>query len=151
MTGDTKANTQSLYQNVVDKALKYLDRRAHTYQELLKKLKLKGFDKEIIIQALEELKEKKYIDDLQFARTFLENLIRYKTFGYYGLMVKLRQRGIEDSAIKELLEELLPIDVETEIAQRLLRKYKNLDKKKTAQILARKGFRTEVSRTILNI
>jgi regulatory protein len=140
-----------LYDKVYDKALKYLDRRAHTYQELFRKLKLKGFDKEVIAEVLDELKEKKYIDDLQFARTFLENLIRYKTFGYYGLVVKLRQRGIEEGAIKELLDELLSLENETEIAERLLRKYRNLDKKKTAQILARKGFRTEVVRRILNI
>ncbi len=127
-----------------DQAVKYLSLRIHTAFELRIKLKRKKFESGDIEDALQRLIELKYINDEDFARVFVQNLIKYKTFGYYGIKNKLRQRGIEDRVTNEILEEELDIEAEMKIAIRAVRKSSKKEKIKLMQMLARKGFRSQV-------
>jgi regulatory protein len=127
-----------------DQAIKYISMRSHTVFELKNKLKRKKFDKKEIEEALERLVEQKYLNDHDFAQTFTQNLIKYKSFGYYGIKNKLRQRGISDHMAEEILAEELDLKQEKMIAQKLLGKSSQRDKLKLMQMLNRKGFRTQI-------
>lgn len=160
------------YQKASEKAMQLLKIRLHGTAELARKLSLRGFNREVIEKVTADLTESGYLNDQQFTENFLDNLIRYKTFGFFGLKAKLMQRGIVGSEAERLLKEKLPLEAEKEIASRLLKKFEGADKInpvrsktslasadaqqhrtsngiKLAQKLSRKGFRGEVISKIL--
>jgi regulatory protein len=132
------------YSDVYNQAIKYLGLRAHTVFELRTKLLRKKFPPEMIDQAIKQLMEQKYMSDEDFARVFVQNLVKYKTFGYYGIVSKLKQRGVSANLITQILDEELPIDEEKKIASRALGKSSKKEKVKLAQMLQRKGFRSQI-------
>jgi regulatory protein len=134
---------------IYDKALVFLRIRPHSSGELRRKLSLRGFDKNLIEQTLITITNQGLINDENFASGFLDSLIRLKTFGYYGLMAKLLQRGIPKSDAEKLLRENLSLEVETQIALRLMAKGRVGDRTKLMGKLSRKGFRSEVIRAVV--
>lgn len=124
-----------------EQAIKYLAIRSHTVFELQTKLARKKYHKSEIDQAIADLIEKKYVNDRDFAQAFAQNLIKYKTFGYYGVKMKLKQRGISDELAEEVLSQEMDFETERKIAQRAVGKSGKTDKLKLMQMLQRKGFR----------
>lgn len=141
--------SSDIYQKALNRALKLLKIRLHTTFELARKLKIRGFKPEIVERVIEELSQQGLVNDQSFAQVYLDNLMRYKTFGFYGLKAKLMQRGIDVKVADGLLNENLSLEQEAKIAERWLEKRRETDKVKLAQSLSRKGFRTEVIRSVL--
>ncbi|MBX4191514.1 MAG: recombination regulator RecX [Candidatus Doudnabacteria bacterium] len=133
-----------------DKAVKLLKIRPHHSEELTKKLLMRGFDREEISAVIQKLQEENLLDNVGFAQMYLDELLRNKTFGFYMLKAKLMQKGINSQDAENLLKENLSIESETEMALRIFEREKDLDKMKLAQKLQRKGFRSEVIRSIIN-
>ena len=74
-------------------ALKMLMRREHSKLELFKKLKLKGYDDEIIDSAITQLTEQNYQSDERFAEAFI--LMRFNQGkGPVKIASELKLRGI---------------------------------------------------------
>ena len=140
---------QDHYQAAYDKAVDLLSRRMHTAAELRRKLRLKKFENEVITQVIQRLFELKVLNDQRFAEIFLDNLIKYKAFGYFGLKSKLMQRGIDTRIAEELLEANLPIETEAAIARKLLRKSSD-SRDQLIMKLKRKGFRTQTITKVLS-
>jgi regulatory protein len=134
-----------------DQGIKYLSIRIHTIFELRNKLKRKNFSKDEIDETINRLIEQKYLNDDDFARTFVQNLVKYKSFGYYGIKNKLRQRGIDDKISDPILGEELDLETEKKIAQKAIGKTHNKDSMKLAQMLARKGFRNQVVSELIKL
>jgi len=132
-----------------DKALKLLKIRPHHSEELTKKLLMRGFSREQIQETIQKLQEENLLDNRQFAQMYLDELLRTKTFGFYGLKAKLMQRGIPGHEAEDLLKENLSAEEETNIAQKLINRERDYDKIKFAQKLQRKGFRSDVIRKVL--
>ena len=137
------------YQKAYEKALKLLKIRPHIGKELERKLVFRGFSSEIAARVTEKLKEQGLIDDKQFSLAFLNSLIRFKSFGFYGLLAKLLQRGITKPEAEKLLKENFSVETEKQTAFRLVKNDRRKDKIKLAQKLSRKGFRTEVISDVL--
>jgi regulatory protein len=131
------------YSKVYDQAIKYLGMRSHTVFELRTKLSRKKFEKSDVEEVLDDLVEQKYLNDRDFAQAYAQNLIKYKTFGYYGLKMKLKQRGINNTIIEEVLAEELSIEQEKKIAEKAISKSSKKEKIKLMQMLSRKGFRSQ--------
>jgi regulatory protein len=136
-------------QKIYDRAVVLLKIRPHTSAEITRKLILKGFNATSVREVTDELMQQGLINDQQFAENFLENLIKFKTFGFYGLKAKLMQRGIDRETIDSLLAEKLSLEVESEIAKRLIDRNKNMERIKLMQKLSRKGFRAETIQEVL--
>ena len=134
---------------VYDKAVKLLKIRPHHSEELRRKLLLRRFDREDIDQTIEKLTEENLLNNDQFAQIYLDSLLRFKTFGFYGLKSKLMKRGLASNEAEKLLKETLSLELEQEIAQRVVEKDRDKDKIKLAQKLSRKGFRSEVIRSLI--
>lgn len=130
------------FKKVFDHAVKLLSNRLHTREELRRKLLLRKYDKSLIEQALDRLAELRVLNDEQFAEVFLQNLIHYKNFGFYGLKMKLRQRGLENNLIERLLADF-SVEDELEIGRRAIAR-KAGDTEKIIRTLKSKGFRSEV-------
>lgn len=139
-------------QNIYDKAVKLLSIRMHTTGELHAKLKDRGFKDEEIREVLRQLEEQKFLDDGRFAEIFVDNLKRYKDWGYYGIKAKLAARKIPSEMGEQALRDYFSIDDELVVAKRLVAKLARQGRKEKDKImrsLASHGFRTEVIRKVL--
>lgn len=137
----------------VDKACNYalflLGIKLRTEGELREKLKMKKYESVIINKVIHRLKENRYINDQNYAEVYLENLKKYKTFGFYGIKKKLMEKRLPSQIIERVLNEGLGEEEEIKIAKRFL-KNRELgiinyeDKQKLAQKLKARGFRSGV-------
>ncbi|MDD5415598.1 MAG: RecX family transcriptional regulator [Candidatus Daviesbacteria bacterium] len=126
--------------------------------------KIKGKEQisQLTMDALvETLKKKGMINDLEFAKAWVEARRKSKNLGIRALRMELYKKGIDKEIIEEVLSE--PFDFaqgEEELAKQALEKkmrvWKNLDhlefNKKAYEFLARKGFEYEIIKeTIENL
>lgn len=138
-------------EELYEKAIKFLSVRLHTTGELYRKLKLRGFKLDEIREVLQKLEEQKFLDDRHFAEIFVDNLKRYKNFGYYGIKAKLLARFIPSDIAEQVLRDYFSADDELVVARRLIGKLKRQgrnEREKLARSLRSKGFRTEVTRKV---
>jgi len=126
-----------------ERAIKLLGIRMHTSFELSRKLKQKGFTESEVSDAIERLKQERYLNDDNTAESYLNSLINTKTLGYFGIKAKLMQKGIPNSTIERLLAENFTLDVEEKLARKYLQKSKK-DGDKAILGMKQKGFRTEI-------
>lgn len=126
-----------------DYALFLLSLRAQSVKLIAEKLKRKGYEDSDIDSAIQRLSELGYLNDAQFAQIFFDNLVKYKSFGYFGIKKKLAQKKIESKIIDKLLKQLT-LKEESEIARRLLDKAKNKTYEQKVRALQSKGFRSDV-------
>ena len=139
---------------VKQRAFRYLGRRLLSENELRVKLKQKKYDENIIDEIIEFLKEKEYLNDLEFANIFSSENIRNKFWGKNKIKAELIRRGINNEIISQVLFEKFPdgndLNNAIELAQKkyqLLSK-RNLEQKKLKEklisFLFSKGYDYEV-------
>jgi regulatory protein len=132
-------------------ALNFLSYRPRTEKELIKKLKSKGFEEEILEETVRNLKRLNLIDDYEYAKNFVNERLRLSPRGENLLRQELWKKGIEKETIDEVLKEVFESKNEEEIAQKVLekakKKYRNLDKevaqRRIKGFLLRRGFSFE--------
>ena len=142
------------------RAYNYLSRRSHSEFELVNKLKQKGYDQELITPIIEELKENKYLDDLEFSREFTAENIRRKHWGKHKLKSELIKRHIDRDTILTVVSENFDPENEAENALALGAKklkiliVKPLPKEKLEQklysYLNSKGFEFDIIQKVVN-
>lgn len=140
------------YQLAYDMAVRYLAMRMHTVGELTEKLKKKRVASDVLIQVLRRLEELDFLNDRRFAEIYVENLKRYKSFGYYGIKNKLISKKIPTDIVGDTLEEFFTLEEEVAVAGKLVEKLARQDRtsyQQLARSLASKGFRTEVISEVL--
>lgn len=127
-------------------AVVYLNMKMYSRGDLLERLKKKGFAASDIDTALHRLEQEGLVDDKKYAEIYLQNMIEYKTYGYYGIRIKLLQKKLDKPLIDQLLRDLLTPEVERTIVLKLLAKSANAQKSKEQliQSMRQKGFRTDV-------
>ena len=86
------------------KSLDYLSRRPHSTQELKIKLMQKKYEKRLIQIVLDELQEKKYLDDADFTERFITERIYFKKSGTQKIKSELLKKGIPMDLIEEKLK-----------------------------------------------
>ncbi|MCF7832510.1 MAG: recombination regulator RecX [Candidatus Marinimicrobia bacterium] len=86
-----------------EKALELLTLREHGSGELRTKLLQKGYDKALIPEVIDYLKEKNYLNDERFANLYSQELIQKKQLGPAKVREKLFQRGIASPLIQNIL------------------------------------------------
>ena len=132
-------------QEQIYRFLSYRPRSEKEIYDYLGKKKLKDEEKEKIIK---NLKEEKLIDDLEFARWFLEQRQTFRPKGSYALRQELRQKGIGEKIINQVLPNR---EEELSLAKKALvkaeKKYASFlgreKKEKLMAYLRRRGFSWE--------
>jgi len=118
-----------------------LGRRAMSEHELGSKLEQKGYDEREIFETLEYLRGYGYVDDAKYALSFaLSRAGRGQ--GEYRIRQELRQRGIDEDVIENVITQLPPPD---DAMQKILRgklgKVNDEDiRRKASAALSRRGF-----------
>ena len=108
----------------------YLSRRIHSRGELFQKLKRKDFEPNIIDDVLNELEDKKYLDDDHFTRKFTEEKLYRKKWGLDKIKSHLFVKGIKRELIENVLSEFAYDEIILENAVSLLVKKKKFYAKK---------------------
>ena len=125
-----------------------LSLRLRTTGEIREKMEGRGFAPSVVEKTISNLLKQKYLDDQKYAEIFLDNLKKYKSFGFYGIKKKMMLKKLPPSIINQILEEGLPVEEEMKIAEKFIKKQgskiENQDKKKIAQRLSFRGFRSDV-------
>ena len=138
-------------------AYRYLTIRPRSRKELADKLQDKEFTDHIIEAVLEQVTRLGYLDDGKFAAQWAASRVRSRGFGRRRLEQELRIKGISREIIKETLGTLFEEAPEEETARKeadkklrtLTRFEPEVRRRRLAGFLERKGFSSEVIRTIL--
>lgn len=132
-----------------DCCLRVLTLRDHSEGELRKKLAGKGYQEAEIESSVLRMKELGYLDDLRFARSFAASSLRNAKGVGPRLKLELSRRGVANSIVSQVLDELAHEYDERELlAQLVARRYPGFDaatasdkeKRRIVGYLQRKGF-----------
>ena len=134
-------------------SLRYLSYRPRSEKEISDYLKKKASSSpsltdDIIDQIIEKLKEYKFIDDVGFAKFWVEQRPKFKRKPIRIIEYELKQKGIDSNLIEEILSTFDDKDLDLENAKKLAEKkldfYRGLDvrkrREKVMNYLLRKGF-----------
>ncbi|HED07996.1 MAG TPA: regulatory protein RecX [Ignavibacteria bacterium] len=144
---------------IKQRAFSYLGRRFHSRYELTTKLKSKGYASELINTVLNELEDKNYLNDYEFAVAFAKDKLSFKHFGSYRIRNELIKRRVNKEIIEQVISEIFPEGNDLqEAVYHINKKLRNktideLDDKnvnnKLITFLIRKGFDFETAKTAI--
>jgi regulatory protein len=144
---------EDLVVRAVDSAARFLGHRPRSIAEVRKNLKEKDFDEGVIDVALERLTALGYLDDRAFARYWVESRTHFKPLGTTALRYELRQKGVSEAVLLEVLETVDDESGAYAAAVPLLKRIRGVDRRtarqKLSTTLARRGFAFDVVRTAL--
>lgn len=136
--------------------LHYLSFRPRTELEMVRHLKTKEYDEDMIDELTKEWIKLGYLDDQAFAKQWVEERVRYKKKGRLLLREELKQKGISTKIIHEVLDH---IDQKEEykacleLAQKKIKTLDNLaeqkEKYKLYSYLQRRGYTYEIIQSVL--
>ncbi len=134
----------------LDYALNLLTYRQRSEKEIYDSLKRKGYIDEHIENVISSCKDKNYINDKNFAKSFINDKINLNKHGPERIKHELRLKGVS----KEIINEVLDYDrndqyrLAKEIADKKMYSYRNDDKnavyRKMSGFLQRRGFSYDI-------
>jgi regulatory protein len=128
------------------KAFNYLAVRSRSGLEMRTYLIKKGFNKDIVEEVVCWLKDKNYINDHDFAVSFINNRMKSRLIGRNALKRDLYKKGVSREIINTVLKETEADEVNPDdIYELALKKYNSLENKKNKLLkviyfLKQKGF-----------
>ena len=136
------------FEKFYNSSLRFLSYRPRSEKEVRDKLKSKKASSEIIEKIITKLKEKKFINDEEFAKLWIESRTRFKPRSLRLIKMELKQKGIDDEIIESgIKKQELGVDSDLEQARRLLAKKVErsfgklrMTREKLGRYLASKGF-----------
>ena len=140
------ALNQTEIQLIKNKILVLLSYRQRSKHELIELFLSKGFHLVNIKNVINDLEERKYINDYEFAKMYASHLVKEKKLGQFLVEQKLKQHKIDSEIIIEIVTKLNKDFPSVNIINQIIKKKKNLggksekNKIKLANYLKRKGF-----------
>jgi regulatory protein len=137
------------YEAAYQRALHFLSYRPRSESEVRRNLQKHDLPPEVIRSALERLRKNGLVNDLQFAQTWIENRSEFRPRGRRSLKMELRQKGIADASIEDVLQNLDEDELAYKAALKQFSKYRSLEwqdyRRKMSAFLARRGFNYEAA------
>lgn len=137
-----------------DKALRFLEVRPRSEQELRRQLIKKKYPEEIINQVIARLGDVKLVDDRDFAKFWVENREGFKPRSKRALQYELRQKGVSSQEITRAVKKVDERESAYRAAHSKALRFRELDAKsfreKLSGFLARRGFDYAVTRETVN-
>lgn len=144
-------------QRARNNAYMLLRQRPRSEAEMGKRLKLKGYGAEIVSEIVNDLKRSGEIDDVRFARFWVESRMHANPMGDVVLKHELKEKGVADTIIEAALSEKAEKYDEEAIALNMARErfeqLKRLDRRKAMKrvydFLLRRGFKYDLIRSVI--
>lgn len=146
----------------LDKAKRYilnlLKYRARAICEIDKSLSSKGYDEQVILEAVDEFKKKGLLDDKKFVKDWVRERIEDYFYSFAFVREELRCKGIDNSLIEDALNDFAKEFSDSDTARKFIEKQmskieglsKSKAKIKLASFLQRRGFETDLIEELLN-
>jgi regulatory protein len=132
------------FEKARNRVLRFLSYRPRSEAEVRRYLQDKGVSPSIADEVVERLTRAKLLDDLAFARYWVENRERFKPRGARMLRHELRQKGVDAKIIDQALADLSEEESAYRAAAQRGRRLAHLDqasfRKKLSAYLLRRGF-----------
>lgn len=136
------------FEKAHDRALRFLSYRPRSEAEVRRYLQGKAVSPVVEEEVIERLTRAKLLDDLAFARYWVENRESFNPRGLRMLRYELRQKGLSEETIAQALTDLDQEDSAYQAALRRGRRLAHLDqisfRQKLGAHLLRRGFPYEV-------
>jgi regulatory protein len=129
-----------------DRALDFLTYRPRSVAEVRRFFREKAVDDEESSALLQKLQELGYLDDLAFARWWMENRAEFSPRGPFVLRQELRLKGVPDAIIAQVMDESSPAgdEVILQLARARARRLSGHDmdsfRRRLTSYLMRRGF-----------
>ncbi len=137
----------------VDSASRFLSHRPRSVAEVRQNLTDKEFPEPIIEAAVERLITLGYLDDHAFASFWVGERNRFKPLGTRALRYELRQKGISENIISDVLAGVDVDDAAYRAALPQVRRLRGSSRRdfqqKIGGLLQRRGFSYDAARTVL--
>lgn len=139
-------------------ALKLLNFKMRTTQEIRKRMREKEYTDDIIDETIDYLNYLNYLDDEDYARKFIRDKSNLKNMGKERIKRELYMKGIDNEIISNSIEDIIDDDDEYEKAKEIAIKklettYKNDDKnaryRKLGGLLQRRGYSMNIVMPLL--
>jgi regulatory protein len=138
---------------VYERVIRFLARRAHSRAELLRKLGERGVSPEAAREAVERAAAEGYVDDGKFALDFARHGLNQQGWAPARTRNELHRRGVAreqaEAAVREVYADVDLIDLAIDLARRrAARLTGELEsrRRRISAYLERRGFPTAVSR-----
>jgi regulatory protein len=135
------------------RALNYLSYRPRSENEVRQNLNKHNTPEEVIEEVLERLRRSHLVDDHQFAKDWVDNRAAFRPRGRVALRSELRQKGIENKIIDEVLQNLDEEHLAYQAANTKSRRYIKLAwpefRQKMLGFLARRGFNYAIAAAVV--
>ena len=156
-------DSAAIFDRYYNLSLRFLSYRPRSEKEILDYLKKKASNSpsltdDITDQIIEKLKDYKFIDDVVFARFWVEQRTKFKHKPIRVIEYELKQKGIDGEIIDEILSRFdgnKEIDLESakKLAEKKLDFYRGLPpqkrQEKVMNYLLRKGFNYDIVKKAL--
>jgi regulatory protein len=131
-----------------NRAVRFLRYRPRSQVEVERNLREKGVADQVISAVVERLERAGYLDDEAFARFWVENREQFKPRGRRALRHELRQKGVGDRVIAQVLEGIDEEAAAWRAIEGRMQQWRTLDRdqlrKKLMGYLSRRGFNYEI-------
>jgi len=139
-------------------AISLMNYRMRSKAELRKRLAEKGYELGTIDKVIQQLEEKKFINDELFAQAFINDKIHSRLLGPIALRRELIPHRLDNEMVEKLIQNAYNETSEKELVERLMTKRhispgEALSQKNRNRVLAylqRRGHRWEVIRSVLD-
>lgn len=150
----------SLFEKVYFRVLNFLSFRPRSKKEVVDYLDKKlppDFSCKIKLKILKKLKEQKLLDERQFALWWLDQRLTFNPKGKKLLSLELRQKGIDQETINEVIAEIDEAQLEKQakkILEKKIKLWQNLppkeQKHKLMNQLLRRGFDWQLTKKVID-
>ncbi len=148
------------FEKFYNKALRFLSYRPRSEKEVRDRLKIK-YQKSnlkdlmlIIDRVIQKLKEKKFINDEEFAKGFVESRLRFKPRSLRLIKIELKQKGIDPETINNLQFTINDLEQAKKLVEKKIERIKSLSKEeiyiKLGRYLASKGFNWDTIKQVID-
>lgn len=140
-------------QRAFDRAVRFLSYRPRSAEEVRRNLVKHKVADSLIAPVLGRLEGLGYLDDVGFARFWLENRARFKPMGPRALRYELRSKGVADEIIETLLADFEVDDAAYRAAvgraNSSRRPTRQAFRRKLSGLLRRRGFEADTIRDVV--
>ena len=145
-------------QECYDHAMRFLQRRMHSRNELKTKLSRAEYDAATIESVLDSLQASGYVDDAKFAQSNVESSAKSRHHGRRRAAIELLKKGVRGEDARKALENVYDthdsLSVARSLAQKKAKSLAKLDphvaRRRLAGMLMRRGFEYDVVRPVID-
>ena len=122
----------------------FLSYRARSESEIRRNLRKHEIPEAVIDETIERLRQDGLANDKEFASAWVENRTTFRPRSRRRMALELRQKGLDEEAIRSAMENVDDEASAYEAAQKRAARFKGLEwndfRKKLSEFLARRGF-----------